>query len=181
MDDNINDLWYIPVTRGISAIAFAILLLVWPAATISVIAFSFAALFAVYAVMDVIVGIQGLSNGFSSILRVILGFLEIAIVVFLFKNAGSGVTLALMGILMALSFLIFSVLLFSNAFLGNASAGYRWAAGFAGVVALFVAVTVGRLPAISVATLIYVLGVFGLIIGPIEIATGLFLKHQSKK
>lgn len=179
MDGDIKDLWYIPIVRGISAIGFAILLLVWPVATISVIAFSFAALFTVYAVMDVIVGIQGLSKGFSSILRVLLGFLELAIVVYIFKNAGSGVTLAVMGLLMAISFMVFSVLLIASALLSDASAGYRWAIGIAGVATLLVAVSVARLPAISVTTLIYTLGVFGLFIGPIEIASGIYLKRQA--
>jgi len=179
MDGDIKDLWYIPVVRGVSAIAFAILLLVWPAATVSVIAFAFAALFAVYAASDIILGAQGLTKSFSSIFRLLLGFLEMAIVVFLFKNAGSGVTLAFMGLLMAVNFMVFSVLLIASALLNDASAGYRWALGLAGVATFFVAITVARVPAISVTTLIYTLGVFGLFIGPIEIVSGLFLKRQA--
>lgn len=181
MVGTIYDLWWLQVVRGISAIAFGILLLVWPAATIGVVALIFASLFALYGVTDIITGIHGMTKHFSSILRLILGLLEVGIVVYLFKNAGSGLTLALMGLLMAVQLIVLAIILVGAAFLSDASAGYRWAIGLAGAVTLFVGITVARAPVISIATVIYVLGIFGLIVGPIEIASGFMLKSERNK
>lgn len=179
--NTIYDLWWINVVRGISAIAFGILILVWPTATISVIAFIFAALFALYGVTDVISGIHGMTRHFSSILRLLLGILEIGIVIVLFRNAGSGLTLALMGLLLAVQLIVLAAVLVGAALLTDASAGYKWAAGIGGLITLFVGITVARAPVISISTVIYALGIFGLFVGPIEIASGLMLRSERNK
>lgn len=182
MDNNIiYDLWWMQVVRGISAIAFGILLLVWPAATIGVVALIFASLFALYGVTDIISGLHGLTKHISSILRLLLGVLEIGIVVFLFKNAGSGLTLALMGLLFAVQLIVLSIILVGAALLSDVSGGYRWAAGLAGVITFFVGITVARAPVISITTVIFVLGLFGLLVGPIEIASGFMLRSERNR
>lgn len=182
MNNNIiYELWWMQVLRGISAIAFGILLLVWPGATIGVVAFIFASLFALYGVSDIIYGLHGLTKGFSSVLRLLLGILEVGIVVYLFKNAGSGLTLALMGLLMAVQLIVLSFVLVGAALLSDVSGGYRWAAGLAGLITFFVGITVARAPVISIATVIYVLGIFGLLVGPIEIASGFMLRSERNR
>lgn len=181
MTGSIYDLWWLQVTRGVSALVFGILMLVWPAATIGIIAIIFASLIAVYGITDIIVGIHGMSKNFSAILRVLLGVLEIGIVVFLFRNAGSGLTLATMGLLMAVELIVLSIMLVGFAILSDVSAGYKWAVALGGIVTFFVGVAVARAPVISITSLIYVLGIFGLIVGPIEIASGLMLKSEGKK
>ena len=178
MNISLYDLWWLQVVRGISAIAFGILILVWPSATITAVAIIFASLFALYGVTDIISGIHGMTKHFSSILRVFLGILEIGIVIFLFKNAGSGLTLALMGLLMAVQLLVFAVVLIGAAFMADFSTGYKWALGLAGAVTFFVGITVARAPVVSIATVIFVLGIFGLFVGPIEIASGFILKSE---
>lgn len=181
MSNDMSDLWMVPIIRGVSAIAFGILLMVWPAASIGVVALIFASLFALYGVMDIITGIHGMSKSFTSILRVLLGFVEIGIVVYLFRNAGSGLTLALMGLLMAVNLIVLSFAMVGLALLSDAPAAYRWVSGFVGIVSLFAGITIARAPAISIVTIIYTLGIFGLIVGPVEIASGLMLRNQNKK
>lgn len=178
MDQTLRDLWWVPVTRGITAIAFGILLLIWPAATIGVIAIIFASLFAVYAVTDIVVGIQSMSRNMSGILRVLLGFLEVGIVVYLFKNAGSGLTLAFMGLLMAVALVVWAIVLVGASLMSDSSVAYRIVIALAGFVTLFVGITVARAPAISMTTVIFVLGIFGLLVGPLEIAAGLMVKNH---
>ncbi len=178
MERTIRDLWWVPVVRGISAIAFGILVLVWPQATIGVVALLFAANFAVNGITDIIVGIQTLTKNFSGLLRLLLGFLEMGIVVYLFRNAGSGLTLALMGLLMAVALVVLAVTMVGSALLSDASAGQRWAIGILGAITLMVGITVARAPIVSIATVIWVLGIYGLIVGPIEIATGFMLKNE---
>ncbi len=178
MEKAIRDLWWIPVVRGISAIAFGILILVWPRAAIGIIAILFAANFAVYGIMDIIFGIQTFTRSFSGILRLLLGFLEVGIVVYLLKNAGSGLTLAFMGLLMAVALIVLAVVMIGSALLSDASAGYRWAIGIAGAITFFIGITVARAPVISVATVIWVLGIYGLIVGPIEVASGFMIKNE---
>jgi uncharacterized membrane protein HdeD (DUF308 family) len=177
----VYDLWWVQIVRGISAIAFGILVLAWPQATLGVIATLFASLFAVYGIMDIIQGVQGISRNFSSILRILLGALEIGVVIYLFQNAGSGLTLALMGLLMAVNFIVMAMVMVGSAFMTDMSTGYRWATAIAGALTLFVGITMARAPVVSLASVIYVLGIFGLFVGPVEIASGLVLKSQLKK
>ena len=174
------DLWWVQVVRGISAIVFGILVLVWPGATIGVIALLFASLFAVFGISDIITGVQAITRNLSGIFRLLFGVLELWVVIYLFQNAGSGLTLALMGLLMAINLIILAIMMVGSAFLADMSGGYKWAAGIAGLITLFVGITVARAPAVSLATLIYVFGIFGLFVGPIEIASGLMLKNQRK-
>lgn len=181
MDEAVYDMWWVPVVRGVSAVAFGLLLLVWPAATINVIAVIFASLFALYGITDIVTGVRGLSNGFGSVLRLLFGLLEVGIVIYLFQNAGSGLTLALMGLLMAVNLILLSFVMVGSALLSDVSGGIKWAAGIMGVITLFVGITVARAPAISIGVVIMALGLFGLITGPIEIASGFMLRGQRTK
>lgn len=178
MNDPVYDMWWVQVARGIAAVAFGVLVLVWPAASIAVIALLFASLFALFGVSDIVTGIRGLSHSIGSIFRLLFGILEVGAVIFLFRNAGSGLTLAVMGLLMAINLIILAIVMVGSAFLSEVPAGYRWAAGIGGMVTLFVGITVARVPVVSISTLILVLGLFGLITGPIEIASGLMLKNR---
>ncbi|MFZ1324035.1 MAG: DUF308 domain-containing protein [Candidatus Saccharimonadales bacterium] len=178
MEKEIRDLWWIPVLRGISSIAFGVLILVWPAATIGVVALLFAANFALGGIMDIIAGVQTMTKHFSGILRLLVGFLQIGIVAYLFRNAGSGLTLALMGLLMAVTLVVLAITMVASALLSDASAAYRWAAGLLGAITLMVGITVARAPIVSIATIIWVLGIYGLLVGPVEIASGFMLKNQ---
>ena len=178
MEKVIRDLWWIPVVRGISAVAFGILVLVWPGAAVGIIALLFAANFAIYGILDVIAGIQTLTKSFSGILRLLFGFLQLGIVIYLFRNAGSGLTLALMGLLMAVLLVLLAIVMLGSAILSDASGGYRWAIGIAGFITFFIGITVARAPVVSIATVIWVLGVYGLIVGPMEIAAGFMVKNS---
>lgn len=181
MDKAIRDLWWIPVVRGISSVVFGILVLVWPNAAVGIVALLFAATLALYGIADIIVGVQTFTKSFSGILRTLFGFLEIGIVIYLFKNAGSGLTLGLMGLLMAVALVLLAVVMVGSALLSDAGAGYRWAIGLAGAITLFVGISVARAPVISIASVIWVLGIYGLIVGPIEIAAGFMLKNEPAK
>lgn len=181
MDRTVRDLWWVPVSRGIASIIFGIMVLVWPRASVYTVAVIFASLLALYGIMDIITGVQRFTKSFSGILHLLFGVLEIGVVVYLFRNAGSGLTLAVMGLLMAITLIFLAVIMTVSALLSGASAGYRWAIGLMGVITLFVGITVARAPVISVATVILVLGFFGLFTGPIEIASGLMLKNADKE
>ncbi len=181
MEKSMRDLWWIPVMRGISAIAFGILVLVWPDATITVIAILFAANFAVSGITDIVVGAQNMTTSFSGIIKILIGILQIGIVIYLFRNAGSGLTLALMGLLMAVTLIVLSITMVGSALLTESSSGYKWAIGIIGLVTLMVGITVARTPAVSIVTVIWVLAVYGLIVGPLEIATGFMMKNQPVK
>jgi uncharacterized membrane protein HdeD (DUF308 family) len=180
MQQSIRDLWWVPVTRGIASIVFGIMVLVWPAASVYTVAVIFASLLAVYGIMDIITGVQRLTDNFSGIMHLLLGLLEVGVVIYMFRNAGSGLTLAVMGLLMAVTLIFMAAIMTFGALLSDASGGYRWAVGIMGVITLFVGITVARAPVISISTVILVFGFFGLFTGPIEIASGLMLKNDDK-
>jgi uncharacterized membrane protein HdeD (DUF308 family) len=178
MDRTLQDLWWVPVTRGISAIVFGIIVLVWPAASVGIVALLFASLIAFYGITTIIVGVQSLTQNMGGILRVLLGVLEIGTSIYLFKNAGTGLTLEVMGLLMSINLVILAIVMVGASLMNDASAGYRWAMAIIGAITLFVGITVARAPAISIATVIIALGIFGLFTGPVEVASGFMLKNK---
>ncbi len=173
-----RELWWVPLVRGLAAIAFGVLVLIWPAASISIVAILFAGLLAAYGILDIVNGFQGITRRPIGILQVLLGLLEMGIVIYLFRNAGSGLTLAIMGLLMAVAFIALGLVALGSAILNDASGGYRWVIGIIGVITIFVGISIARAPVISISGVIYALGIFGLFVGPLEIAAAFMLKND---
>jgi uncharacterized membrane protein HdeD (DUF308 family) len=180
MQQSVRDLWWVPVTRGIASVIFGIMILVWPAASVYTVAIIFASLITLYGIMDIITGVQRFTSSFSGFLHILLGVFEIGASIYLFRNAGSGLTLALMGLWMAVILIFIAIIMTVGALMSDASGGYRWAIGLMGLITLFVGITVARAPVVSISTVILVLGFFGLFTGPVEIASGFMLKNSDE-
>lgn len=175
----LTSLWWVNIVRGIATIIFGIMMLVWPYYSIFIVAVLFASLLLVFGVSDIITGFLAISKGGISFLgRIILGILEAGTGAFLFYKAGSGLTLKLIGLLVAVNLIVIAIVNISVAFMDKEdSAGYRWMVGITGILSFLIGVVVAENPAIAAASLIWVFGVFGLFYGPLEIATGVMLKR----
>ena len=181
--NELSKLWWVNILRGAAAIIFGIMMLAWPYYSIFIVAVLFASLLIVYGISDIVVGFTTIGKGGISYLgKILLGLLEAGTGAYLLFKSGSGLTLALIGLIVAINLIIISIVNIGVAFMDdNVGAGYRWAVGLAGVFAFFIGVIVAANPATSAASLIWVFGVFGLFFGPLEIASGLMLKKINKE
>ncbi len=175
----ITNLWWVNVVRGITAIIFGIMMLVWPYYSIFIVAVLFASLLLVFGISDIITGFIAISKGgIGFVGRILLGILEAGTGAFLFYKAGSGLTLKLIGLLVAVNLIVIAIVNVSIAFIDKEdSTGYRWMIGITGVLSFLIGVVVAENPAVAAASLIWVFGVFGLFYGPLEIASGVMLKR----
>jgi uncharacterized membrane protein HdeD (DUF308 family) len=178
--NELSKLWWVNVVRGVAAIIFGIMMLIWPYYSIFIVAVLFASLLLIYGISDIVTGALAIGkNGISYIAKILLGILEAGTGAFLLYKAGSGLTLKLIGLLVAVNLIVIAIVNISVAFIDKTDAGYRWAVGLSGVFAFFIGVIVAGNPAAAAASLIWVFGVFGLFFGPLEIASGFMLKKEN--
>lgn len=176
----VSSLWWVNVVRGIAAIVFGVLMLAWPVYSIFVVAMLFASLLLVYGIADVVTGLVSIGKGGASfVAKILLGLLEAGTGAYLLYKAGSGLTLAFIGLLVAVNLIVLAIVNISLAFIAKNGAGFRWAVGIAGVFSLLIGVVVAGNPATAAASLIWVFGVFGLFFGPLEIAAGVMMKKAN--
>jgi uncharacterized membrane protein HdeD (DUF308 family) len=153
-----------------------IIVLSWPVATLVVVAVLFGIYFLVRGIVRVAVGIfaPGITGG-GRALSIILGVLLIAVGIFALKNPGD--SLALLGILIGLSWIIDGIATLVESS-NKASRGFAIAAGIisiiAGVVVLFV-------PIDGVATLTIIGGIFLIVLAVAQALGAVVLASAAKK
>ena len=179
----LSSLGWVNVVRGVAAIIFGIMMLAWPYYSIFIVAILFASLLVVYGISDIVTGALSIAKGgISYVAKILLGILELGTGAYLLSKAGSGLTLKVIGLLIAINLMVLAIVNVSVALMDREdSAGYRWAVGFAGVFAFFIGVIVATNPAVAAASLIWVFGIFGLFFGPLEIASGMMLRKINKE
>jgi uncharacterized membrane protein HdeD (DUF308 family) len=153
-----------------------IIILSWPLATLVVVAVLFGLYFLVRGIVRLIAGIfaPGLTAG-GRTLSIILGILLIAVGIFALKNPGDSI--ALLGILIGLSWIIDGIATLVEAS-NSASRGFAIATGIisiiAGAVVLFV-------PIDGVATLTIIGGIFMIVLALAQALGAIVLASAAKK
>lgn len=174
--------WWMPVVLGVSSILFGFAALIWPGITLVVLAVFMAILFAVYGIVDIVVGIKRVKlDVLTGVLTVLLGVLQLGIAVYLFNHRGSGLTIALFVLLVAIGFIVRGVIGVFSAFNTNVSSGWRWVNVILGVLYIVAGVYVVNYPVEGSLAFVWVLGLLALVAGPLYIALGLELKETEKE
>ena len=167
--------WGLVLTLGIVSVLIGIVALVWPAATILVIAILLAAYLLVSGVFQVV---RGFSRGLSGGMRALL-FLSGALSLILGLIAISGVwrSVEILAIFIGIAFLFRGFgLLFESA---ESSVGRGWSI-FGGIVMLIGGFVVLVWPGISLVTLAWVAGIWLIVGGIFEIIASFKLRSVAK-
>jgi uncharacterized membrane protein HdeD (DUF308 family) len=174
--------WWMPVVLGIASVLFGFAALIWPGLTIGVMAALMAILFAVYGIVDIVVGIKRVKiDTLTGVLTVLLGVLQLGIAVYLFHHRGSGLTIALFVLLIAIGFIVRGVIGVFSAFSSEVSSGWRWVNVILGLLYIIAGIYIINYPVQGSLAFVWVLGLLALITGPLYIALGLELKDSAKK
>lgn len=173
--------WWGLMITGLVSIAFGVVCLVWPGLTVAVFALLAAIWLLVLGIIDIVNGIRGLTERFSKILQIILGVAEVGVAVYLLDHASKGLAVSLVALLIGLSFIARGIVGIFLAFDRESGPSARWLSAIGGALAIVVAVIVLRYPVQGTLAFVWVVGLFALIVGAMEIALGFIAKDAANE
>lgn len=172
-DHDDQQAWWMFVIAGIVSVMFGFVVMIWPGITVGVLALLLAVFIGVAGVIDVVRSVGKFGNSFlSGVLRLILGLLEIGVSVYLLRHVGSGLAVATLALIIAISFVSRGVVDIVLAFDTEASGGARWFSAIIGALAILAGLVVIWYPGVATLTWVWVVGFFALVSGAIQIALG---------
>lgn len=181
-EDHEKSAWWVLVLSGVLSVIFGFVAMIWPNITVGVLALLLAVFIGVLGVTDVIRSVRAFSNGFfSGLLRMLLGLLELGVSVFLLRHTGSGLAIATLALLIAISFITRGVIAIVLAFSADTSSGVRWFNVIMGGLAILAGMVVIWYPGAATLAWVWVVGFFAVVTGAMEIALGFSAKDALKK
>ena len=181
-DETSKKVWWTLVLGGIISVIFGFVAMIWPQITVGVLALLLAVFLGVYGVLDIVRSLRRFKDSFlSGALSLILGFLEVGVSVFLLRHVGSGLAVATLALLVAISFIVRGVIGLVLAFDSTSSNGTRWLNGAIGLLAIVAGLVIVWYPVAGVTAWVWVVGMFAIIAGAMEIAIGFMAKDALEK
>lgn len=174
-----SKVWWIPVLRGVIAVLFGILLLVWPAATVFVLAIAFG----IFAIADgIVVIISAIAGGKapSRGWRITNGILNIIIGVMILLWPAATILVAL--IFVAVWALISGIMAITDGITLHSvtDSGWGWYIAW-GVISVLFGILLVISPGIAAVTLIYLVAFYAVMAGALLIAAGFGIRSFAKK
>lgn len=174
MQRHLHDIWWLFMLRGIVLILFGLVAVLWPGLTLVALATAFAVLLLLSGIADIIAAIRGIAHQSMWFLTMLLGLGELGVGVYLLKNHYALATfIALVG----LSLVIIGILEIIAAFEPGEDAGRRFLVIIMGALSIIAGFIVLRYPVSSGLAFVWVLGLWGLIAGAVQVAMCLSLRQ----
>jgi uncharacterized membrane protein HdeD (DUF308 family) len=168
--------WWLALTAAVLGIVVGIMIIAWPEATLKVVAVLFGAWVLVHGVVRIVEAITG--GGRDGTERAILGavgvFFVIAGVIAL-RNLL--VTLAVIVTVIGLMWLISGIVELIAAFSGPGG-GYRWWHAALGVLSIIAALIVLIWPDLSLVTLVYLTGIWMVVMGVMQVGMVIWARRS---
>lgn len=175
---HLMEVWWLLMLRGLALVLFGVVAIVWPGLTLLVLASFFAVYLLVAGVVDVISGVRGEGRMSLWFLTLILGLAEIGVAVYLLKNS---LVLATFIAVIGIALIAFGILEIVGAFEPRQEPGRRFLLVVGGALSLIAGFIVIRYPVSSGLAFVWVLGVWGLVSGALQIAMCLNLRSDIAK
>ncbi|HMH31243.1 MAG TPA: DUF308 domain-containing protein, partial [Methylomirabilota bacterium] len=157
------------VLRGIVTLIFGVAAVFWPGITLLTLIYIFSAFILASGIIGLISGILSVGKGDWWFLQIILGIVELGIGVYLIRHVG--VSFATLVLLIGFSLIIRGIVGVVGALFEKATtATGRVLSVIAGLLALVVGIVILFQPVASGVAFVWILGIYALIVGPLEIA-----------
>lgn len=172
-----KNLWQLILVKGIIAILFGILILVWPKATLASIIVVIAAFITLSGIFSLISGILDSYHGKSSgSLDIIIGVLALILGTAIFKSPGASFVTYVM--LIGIWFIIRGIY---EIIMPKPQDRSKTLVILMGVLSIIVGIMLLNKPVINGVVLYWALGLYALIYGPLLIAYAFVLKNKFEK
>lgn len=181
-DDQTKNLWWVLVLTGVLSVIFGFVAIIWPGLTIGVLALLFAVYLGVTGVVDIVNGVRRFGSGFfAAMLTILVGMLALGVSVYLLRNVGSGLAVATLVLLIALSFIVRGVINIVVAFADPDYRATRWLTVIMGGLSILAGLVIVWYPQAATLAWVWVVGLFALISGALQIGLGFTAKDQLEK
>ena len=167
--------WWALTLRGIAAILFGIAAVFWPGITLVTLLYLFSAWVLVDGVIRIVVGITRLGHNQLGFLTIVIGLLELGVGVYLLRHPG--VSFATLILLIGFMLIVGGVVEVVAAFTSEDLATSKTLAIIIGVASVLAGILMLFQPAASGVAFVWIIGLFALVTGPMELAVA----HDLKK
>jgi uncharacterized membrane protein HdeD (DUF308 family) len=175
----LGDMWWLLLIRAISLVVLGFLAILWPGLTLITLAVIFGIYLLVNGIMDVIIGIRSHGHDHSWFLKIVLGFFELVVGVFIIHR-GTLLTIATFILLLGLIFIFQGIAELVSSFRGSRDIGGRLWHILLGLLGLVAGIVVLRQPVASGIAFTWFLGFYALFAGTVGIAASLGLRSLKK-
>ncbi|HEY2004450.1 MAG TPA: DUF308 domain-containing protein [Candidatus Saccharimonadia bacterium] len=176
--------WWALLVKGISAVVFGLFAIFWPGPTLIALVYIFSAYILIAGIMDITLGIYSRNRSNFWLFGLILGVLEVGVGVYAIRHPQ--VTLAAFILLVGFTFLFRGVLQIVAAFLEETpDRASKFLLALVGGLSVLAGIYILLQPAAGSLAFVWALGVYALIVGPMEIARAaevrvLFEQHRTR-
>jgi uncharacterized membrane protein HdeD (DUF308 family) len=176
----VHRIWSSAVVSGLLAVILGAVILAWPGQSILVTSGVFGAYLVVSGVAMVVLGFSFPAPAASRFLGVISGVASVVLGVLAFKHFGEGYAVLLLAIWIGVGFIIRGVTAMATALADKQFPGRGWAIFF-GIVSVLAGFVVLAYPFDSIVTLAFVAGIWLVVLGVVEVISGLGMRSDVKK
>lgn len=169
-----TDKWWAALLRGIVAIAFGIIILVWPAATVYVLLVFFGA----FALVD---GLFALGESIAAMTRkekwgwqLFKGLVAIFVGIVVLARPGAALLAVLY--LIAIYLIVTGFMELAGAFEKEAPGGLKVLLVISGVLSAIIGVVLILVPSSGIVAIIWVVGIYAVVVGIIRVIVGFMLR-----
>lgn len=170
------------VLRGVVAVLFGIAAVFWPGLTLLTLLYLFSAFLLVSGLFSLVAGIGRLGQEGTSVLtrimRPVLGLVEIGVGVYLLRHPH--VTFATFILLIGFALIIRGVFEIVDGLFEEGPSSYRIVMILVGILALVAGIIVLFQPQASGVAFVWILGIYALVVGALEIAAAVETHRLSK-
>ncbi len=173
--EGLKVVWESLVIRGIAGLLFGIAAVFWPGLTLVTLVYIFSIYILISGAINIVEGVMSLVRKGSWIWKLLLGFAELGVGVYLVRHPA--VTFTTLVLIIGLVLIARGVFEVVAALIDDMSATERMLYIIGGVLAVIVGVIVLLQPVAGGVAFVWVLGLYALITGPMLIALGIDAKH----
>lgn len=174
---SVETLRFLMVTRGIVAVLFGIMALVWPGLTVLTFATLITLWLLVSGVINIVRGVLTIGDGYGWIFTLIVAALQIGVGAYLIQRPA--LTIATLIALVAIAFVVEGVVSIIVPFFEGREVkdSHKVLTVVFGIIAVIAGVSIWRYPVTGGLAFVWVVGLYALITGPMWIAMGLTTKE----
>ncbi len=173
--NNSRELWQIFFYRGIAIFLFGFVSVAWPKITLVAMAYVFAISILIIGALDIVNGFRSVNSKNLWFLKVLLGVVEVGVGLYLLRS-GFVVTTAIYLKTLGLILMLQAIIDLAVTIRSEHSKGLKVLSLFSSFLTFVIGVFLVRQPISSGLTFIWIVGLYGILVGSITIAAALSIR-----